>query len=61
MLTFIYDKLMQILFDVFIHDPMVQTTKLDELYNWGAHNVATLALGSRPKQGLAKVWAKNEA
>jgi hypothetical protein len=55
MLTFIYDKLMQILFDVFIHDPMVQTTKLDELYNWGAHNVATLALGSRPKQGLAKV------
>ncbi len=23
--------------------------------------VSTLALGSRPKQGLAKVWAKNEA
>jgi hypothetical protein len=23
--------------------------------------VAALALGSRPKQGLAKVWAKSEA
>jgi hypothetical protein len=23
-------------------------------------DVATLALGSRPKQGLVKVWAKNE-
>jgi hypothetical protein len=23
--------------------------------------VTTLALGSRPRQGLAKVWAKNEA
>jgi hypothetical protein len=23
-------------------------------------NVATLALGSQPKQGLAKVWAKSE-
>jgi len=23
-------------------------------------NVATLALGSRPKQGFAKVWTKNE-
>jgi hypothetical protein len=26
---------------------------------WG--NVVTLALGSRPKKGLTKVWAKNEA
>jgi len=25
------------------------------------HNVATLTLGSRPRQGLAKVWAKSEA
>jgi hypothetical protein len=24
-------------------------------------NVATLALGLRPRQGLVKVWAKNEA
>jgi hypothetical protein len=24
-------------------------------------NVATLALGSRPNQGLAKMWAKSEA
>ncbi len=24
-------------------------------------NVATLALGSRPRQGLARVWAKKEA
>jgi hypothetical protein len=25
------------------------------------HNVATLALGSRPRQGLVKMQAKNEA
>jgi hypothetical protein len=24
-------------------------------------NVTTLTLGSRPRQGLAKVWAKSEA
>jgi len=28
---------------------------------WQGINVTTLALGSRPKQGLAKVWAKKEA
>jgi len=34
-------------------------TKLNE--NNEMESVATLALGSRPKQGLAKAWAKREA
>ncbi len=38
MLTLVYYKLVQALSDVFIHDPMAQTTEPDELYNWGAHN-----------------------
>jgi hypothetical protein len=33
-----------------IHDPWIYID-----------GVATLALGSRPKQGLARVWAKREA
>jgi hypothetical protein len=32
-----------------------------DIFRYYAFIVTTLALGSRPKQGLAKVWAKNEA
>jgi len=31
------------------------------LASWKSFIVATLALGSRPRQGLARFWAKKEA
>jgi len=40
---------------------MNSANKLDQLFLWlrlDSHIVTTLALGSWPRQGLAKVWAK---
>ncbi len=54
MLMLIYDKLVQALSDVFIHDPTVQTTKPDELHNWGAHNYLTSSFLTRHFLGRNK-------
>jgi hypothetical protein len=39
---------------------MIASLSSDVNFVWG-ESVATLALGSRPRQGLAKMWAKSGA
>jgi hypothetical protein len=41
--------------------PTISTQNQQHVKFQNTMHVATLALGSRPKQGLAKVWAKKEA
>jgi hypothetical protein len=51
-------------FDVMTHLLLHVVDELDvcrPIHNCWMYHVATLTLGSRPRQGLAKVWAKSEA